>query len=191
MRALRISVAVILVDQLTKIVVLLTMRREQSIDLLGNWLKFTYTENPGMAFGIEIGHPAPITIFSIIATGMIVLYIRKVDTVYAPYYYSLSLVLGGALGNIIDRIFYSSIIYGGRLFTGRVVDFIHLNVWRGYVPEDFPVLGGKYVALFPIWNVADMAIVIGVVGILVFQRRFHERLTAITDNSDSTESASD
>ena len=191
MRALRISVAVILVDQLTKIVVLLTMRREQSIDLLGNWLKFTYTENPGMAFGIEIGHPALITIFSIIATGMIVLYIRKVDTVYAPYYYSLSLVLGGALGNIIDRIFYSSIIYGGRLFTGRVVDFIHLNVWRGYVPEDFPVLGGKYVALFPIWNVADMAIVIGVVGILVFQRRFHERLTAITDNSDSTESASD
>ncbi|MCH8276380.1 MAG: signal peptidase II [Bacteroidetes bacterium] len=190
MRALRISVAVILVDQLTKIIVLLTMRREQSIDLLGNWLKFTYTENPGMAFGIEYGHPALITLFSIIATGMIVLYIRKVDTVYAPYYYSLSLVLGGALGNIIDRIFYSSIIYGGRLFTGRVVDFIHLNVWRGYVPEDFPVLGGKYVALFPIWNVADMAIVIGVVGILVFQRRFHERLTAITDNSDSTEESS-
>ncbi len=186
MRALRVSVVVSLVDQLTKLAVLLTMQREQSVDLLGNWLKFTYTENPGMAFGIEYGHPAVITIFSVFATGLIALYIRKVGNGFAPYYYSLSLVLGGALGNIIDRVFYSKILYGGSLFVGRVVDFIHVNVWRGYVPEDIPLLGGKYVALFPIWNVADMAIVLGAIGILVFQRRFHDRLAVISRNGAET-----
>jgi signal peptidase II len=82
--------------------------------------------------------------------------------------------LGGAVGNVIDRTFYGLILGYGRLLEGKVVDFIHVDAWRGYLPEALPVVGGAYLPLFPIRNVADMSIVVGVVGILVFQRRFHE-----------------
>jgi signal peptidase II len=154
--------------------------------LIGDWLKLTFTENPGMAFGITFGPPGMVTMFSIIATLLIILYLYNVRKGYTPYRASLALILGGAVGNIIDRVFYAKIFSSGALFQGHVVDFIHVNVWRGYIPDAVPFFGGNYMALFPIWNVADMAIVMGVVGILVFQRKFHERMatqqeTAHTD----------
>lgn len=178
MRALWITIAVIFVDQLTKYIVLHTMLPHESIPILGDWLKLTFTENPGMAFGITFGPPAMVTVFSIIATLLIILYIFKVGDTYFPYQASLALVLGGALGNIIDRVFYGVMLGYDTFFLGKVVDFIHINLWRGYIPEVIPFFGGSYVALFPIWNVADMAIVAGVIGILTFQKKFHERLAA-------------
>jgi signal peptidase II len=187
-----IILMVIIVDQMSKVIVLKTMYKGQSIGLVGDWLRFTFTENPGMAFGIEFGPPALITIFSLIATVLIIAYLYKVGGMYKPYRISLSMVLGGAIGNIIDRVFYGKILYDEPLFLGKVVDFIHINVWRGVVPEGVPFLGGKYLALFPIWNVADMAIVLGVVGILFFQRRFHEltekQLTGTADAKTGEES---
>ena len=169
-----IVLSVILVDQICKIIVLNTMTLGMSIPLLGDWLKFTFTENPGMAFGMRFGPPAMITIFSILATFLIIIYLFKIGSIYRPYQTSLSFVLGGALGNIIDRVFYGAILYDEPLFLGKVVNFIHVNVWRGYVPDGIPFIGGSYMALFPIWNVADMSIVLGVVGILFFQKRFHD-----------------
>ncbi|MEQ9103633.1 MAG: signal peptidase II [Rhodothermales bacterium] len=168
-----IVLSILVIDQITKVVVLNTMERGQSIPLLGSWLRFTFTENPGMAFGLSFGPPATITILSIVATGLIVYYLLAVARYYTPYAVSLSLVLGGALGNIIDRVFYGRLLYDRPLFQGHVVDFIHVDVWRGYVSEAVPFLGGNYMALFPIWNVADMAIVVGVAGILIFQKSFH------------------
>ncbi len=162
-------------DQATKMLVVQTMYRSQSIPLIGEWLSLTYTENPGMAFGITFGPPSLITYFSIFATAVILFYLISIRKGYAPYRTSLALVLGGAFGNIIDRVFYGALIYGEPFFQGRVVDFIHVNVWRGYVSDSIPLLGGKYLALFPIWNVADMSIVVGVVGILFFQKAFHTR----------------
>ncbi len=176
MRILWITAAVLLVDQLTKITVLNTMYRGQSIPLIGDWLRLTFTENPGMAFGITFGPPGMVTIFSIAATLLIIYYLFRVRGVYLPYRASLALILGGALGNIIDRVFYGWMLGRAGLFQGHVVDFIHVNLWRGYIPESVPFLGGAYMALFPIWNVADMAIVAGVVGIIAFQRRFHDEL---------------
>lgn len=178
MRLLWMAVSVVLIDQITKITVLQTMYRGQSIPLIGDWLKLTFTENPGMAFGITFGPPGMVTIFSIIATLLIIFYLYTVRKGYMPYRASLALILGGAIGNIIDRVFYAAIFNEGPLFQGHVVDFIHVNVWRGYIPDAIPFFGGNYMALFPIWNVADMAIVLGVVGILVFQRKFHERMAA-------------
>ena len=171
-----VALVIVIIDQVTKMLVVKHMTYGQSIAVLGDWLRLTYTENPGMAFGIELATPALVTIFSIIATVLIVVYLARVGRLYAPYRYSLALVLGGALGNIIDRVFYGWILYGEPFFLGRVVDFIHVNLWRGHVPDSVPLIGGNYVALFPIWNVADMAIVVGVVGILVFQRSFHRAM---------------
>ncbi|MDX1548466.1 MAG: signal peptidase II [Rhodothermales bacterium] len=190
MRVLWISAFIVLVDQLAKVTVLRTMYRGQSIDLVGDWLKLTFTENPGMAFGITAGPPGMVTIFSIIATFLIILYLVKVRHGYTPYRTSLAFILGGALGNIIDRVFYAVLFGNGPLFQGHVVDFIHVNMWRGYLPDALPLIGGEFVALFPIWNVADMAIVAGVVGILVFQKRFHEGLIA-EDAADADEAVPD
>ncbi len=175
MRILWITAAIIVVDQLAKIAVVMNMFPGQSIPLLGDWLRLTFTTNPGMAFGITFGPSGFVTILSLLATGLIIGYMYTVRGGYAPYRASLGLILGGALGNIIDRVFYGVIYENGPLFTGEVVDFIHFNIWRGYLPEQIPLIGGNYLALFPIWNIADMAIVIGVVGILLFQNRFHEQ----------------
>ena len=188
-RAFWIIASVIVLDQASKIAVLNSMERQESVSIIGDWFRFTFTENPGMAFGIEYGPSAMITVFSIAATGLIVLYLRKVGHLYTPYRLSLALVLGGAIGNIIDRVFYGMILYDAPLFSGKVVDFIHINAWRGFVPESVPLLGGKYLQLFPIWNVADMAIVLGVVGILVFQRRFHEKAAELEESDASADAA--
>ncbi len=174
-----VAAIIVAIDQAAKVTVVNTMTRGSSIPVLGDWLRLTYTENPGMAFGIQFGPPALITLFAIAATVMIIVYLSRVGMHYAPYRFSLALVLGGAFGNIIDRVFYGKIFYDEPLFIGRVVDFIHVNVWRGHVPETIPIIGGSYFALFPIWNVADMAIVLGVVGILVFQNAFHRKLTEL------------
>jgi signal peptidase II len=178
MRVLWIAAVILAIDQATKAAVLNLMYRGQSIPVLGDWLKLTFTENPGMAFGLEVGPPGTVTILSIIATILVGYYIYQVRHGYPPYLASLALVLGGALGNIIDRVFYGALLDYGTLFTGHVVDFIHVSVWRGFIPEGIPVLGGTYLELFPIWNVADMAIVVGVVGVLLFHRVFHEQLIA-------------
>jgi signal peptidase II len=173
MRILWVTLLVVLLDQLTKVLVVQTMYPGESIPILGDWLKFTYTENPGMAFGINFGPQGTITVLAIVATVLIAWYLYRIRHGYGPYRASLAVILGGALGNIIDRMFYG-LLYGyAGFFHGRVVDFIHVDLWRGYLPESIPWIGGSYVALFPIWNVADMAIVVGVAGLLLFQKAFH------------------
>lgn len=174
MRVLWVSFAVLLIDQATKQLVHATMAPGQSIPLVGDLLKLTYTTNPGMAFGLTLGSKLFLTLFSIAASVLIVGYLWAVRRGPWGYRLSLALIVGGALGNIIDRVFYG-VIYGyGPLFYGEVVDFVHVDLWRGFLPDWVPFLGGDYLALFPIWNVADMAIVAGVAAIIVFQRRFHE-----------------
>jgi len=174
MRVLWISAVVLFVDQVTKVTVLNTMVRHESIALVGEWLRLTFTENPGMAFGIQIGPPGTVSVLAFIATLLIAGYVWQVRNAYLPYRISLAFIFGGALGNMVDRIFYGEILGYGEFFTGRVVDFIHVSLWRGFVPESIPLVGGTYIELFPIWNVADMAIVLGVVGVLVLYRGFHE-----------------
>jgi signal peptidase II len=177
MRAVWLPVSIIAIDQITKTIVRSRMRTGESIPLIGDWLKFTYTENPGMAFGIEFGSPLVVTTLAIVATIMIVLYLRMVGTDSLGFSLGLGLILGGAIGNIIDRTFYG-VIYGySGFFRGQVVDFIHVDLWSGRIAEWVPLLGGRYLALFPIWNVADMAIVVGVVLVIIFQQMMHSETT--------------
>ena len=183
-----IALVIIAIDQATKLIVYNTMTIQESIPVIGDWLRFTYTENPGMAFGINFGPDGLVTSLSISATILIFIYFYKVRHSYLWYRVSIICILGGALGNIIDRVFYGYLLYGGPLFSGRVIDFMHLNLWKGYLPNAIPVIGGKYAALFPIWNVADMAIVIGVIGILVFQNKFQESLLVHHEDPDASDS---
>ncbi len=175
MRVLWVTFFLVVVDQVTKLVVKSQMALGDSIPVVGRIFRFTFTENPGMAFGLTVGSKLFLTLFSIAATVLILAYLRRVP--WAPFGYrlALALVLGGAMGNVIDRVFYG-MAFGecypsppgsSRLFYGCVVDFLHLDVWQGAV-------FGKSVALFPIGNIADVAIIAGVVLILVTQGRFHE-----------------
>jgi signal peptidase II len=175
MRVLWLSGLVLAIDQLAKAAVLEYMYRGQSIPLAGDWLKFTFTENPGMAFGIQVGPKGTVTVLALLAMCLVAYYFYHVRNSYLPYRLSLALIFGGAIGNIIDRVFYGVILGYGELFQGKVVDFIHVSVWEGWIPEVIPLYGGSFTRLFPIWNVADMAIVGGVVGVLMFHHRFHEQ----------------
>ena len=188
-----IVVVIIVIDQTTKLLIHNSMTIQESIPLIGDWLRFTYTENPGMAFGINFGPDGLVTVLSISATTLIFIYLYKVRHSYLWYKISIAFILGGALGNIIDRVFYGYLLYNGPLFTGRVVDFIHLNIWKGYLPSALPMIGGKYAAVFPIWNVADMAIVLGVMGILAFQTKFQDSMLAhlAMDEASSEQTVSD
>ncbi|MDX1418747.1 MAG: signal peptidase II [Rubricoccaceae bacterium] len=182
MRVLWVTLLIVVVDQLTKVWVKVSMAPQTSIPVVGDLFRVTFTENPGMAFGLSLGSKLFLTLFSIVATALIALYLWHVRRGPAGYRLSLALILGGALGNIIDRVFYGAIwgeCYpgeGSRLFYGCVVDFIHIDLWRGFVPEAVPFLGGRYFAVFPIGNIADLAIIGGVAAIIIFQRRFHRAM---------------
>ena len=128
MRVLWIAAGAVFLDQVSKIVVVRTIAGPpyRPVHVLGDWLKFTFTENPGMAFGITFGPTGLVTVFSIIATVLILFYLFRVRKGYAPYRASLGLIFGGAIGNIIDRVFYGKIFGYGGFFEVKVVDFIFL-----------------------------------------------------------------
>ena len=179
MRVLWVTFLLVVADQATKLVVKYNMALGESIPVVGRLFRFTFTENPGMAFGLTVGSKLFLTLFSIAATILILVYLYRVRWAPRGYRLALALVLGGALGNVIDRVFYGvafSECYPSppdsyRLFYGCVVDFLHLDVYQGTV-------FGKPIALFPIGNIADVAIIAGVVLILITQGRFHEAVLA-------------
>lgn len=195
MRFLWLSAIIVAIDQATKAAILQWMASPagvpRSIPVVGDWLRLTFTENPGMAFGITVGPPGTVTVLSIIATCLVAGYIYQVRTGYSPYVWSLSLIFGGAVGNIIDRVFYGVLLDYGSYFTGHVVDFIHVSLWKGFIPDIVPLIGGAYMELFPIWNVADMAIVLGVVGVLFFHRTFHQRRLSEMAEADGEDGRAD
>lgn len=179
MRVLWLTAFLVIADQVTKLVVKYNMALGESIPVVGRLFRFTFTENPGMAFGLTVGSKLFLTLFSIAATVLIFVYLRRVAWAPTGYRVALALVLGGALGNVIDRVFYG-VAFGEcppsppdsyRLFYGCVVDFLHIDLYQGEV-------FGRMVALFPIGNIADVAIIVGVALILITQGRFHEAALA-------------
>ena len=153
------------------------------IPIFGQWAKLTYTLNPGMAFGAEL--PAPygklvLTAFRMVAVGGLIYYIIRLcrQRVAAGYLACMALILGGAVGNLIDSIFYG-IIYNNapagsptRWFYGQVIDMLFVPLYVGYFPKSWPLIGGSYSNGFPIFNIADSSIFIGVAFILLNQNRF-------------------
>jgi len=176
LRVIFYSFIIVLIDQITKILVKgisipflginhQGMKYGESINVFGDIFKFTFVENPGMAFGIEVGDYAKLflSLFSLIASIGIVIYLYNVRNEKFLYRFSLALILGGAVGNLIDRFFYG-VIYGyAPLLYGRVVDFLHVDTFG------FTIFGKTYDS-FPIFNVADSAVTIGVALILIFHK---------------------
>ena len=176
MKVLYLTLVVFISDQVTKLLVkgfsipLLGINWEgmdygQSIDVIGNFLRITFVENPGMAFGLDVGpiQKLFLSIFTFIAAVGIFYYLYKSRERDLSLRIGLALILAGALGNLIDRAFYG-VIYGyAPLMYGRVVDFIQVEFW------DFTLFGHTY-ETWPIFNIADSAVTIGVGIILLFHR---------------------
>lgn len=163
MRIIWVSFILIVLDQASKIIVKSKMLYGESINILGDFLKFTFVENPGMAFGLDFGPTSKffLSLFSIIASLGLIYYLYKIRKEKVLYRLSIALIFAGAVGNLIDRVFYG-IIYGdGPLMYGKVVDFINVEFF------DFTLFGHTF-SRWPIFNVADASVTIGVILLLLF-----------------------
>ena len=156
------------------------------VPLVGHWLKLHYTLNPGMAFGVELPPPYGkilLSMFRLLAVGGLSWYIVRLcrQRASAGFIACMALILGGAVGNLIDSVFYGLVYrnepFGAPTtwFHGQVIDMIYVDIYEGFLPHSWPLLGGKYVSLWPIFNLADSSIFIGVALILLNQSRFFQQ----------------
>lgn len=166
------AVLVILADQVTKYIIR-TSPELHRLDLIEGWLEFYYTQNSGMAMGISILSTEVVSLISITATIGITTYIlMNMSKAPIGYLIFMGLVLGGAVGNIIDRFTMGFIGGYGGLLQGHVVDFIHFDLRIG----DW--------AVFPyIFNVADIAISVSIISLLIFHKKLMPEENAETEES--------
>ena len=180
-----IAFLVIAIDQAVKMLVHFEMDfgTPGQIPVFGDWFKLHYTTNPGMAFGMELGSEYGkmiLTSFRLVAMVGIGYYLTYIiDKKNHPIYiFCIAMILGGAIGNLVESIFYgvwlNNAPYNATTpwFHGQVVDMFYFDIWEGYIPDWIPLWGGSYTALWPIFNIADASIFIGVGIILIFQNRF-------------------
>ncbi len=179
-----LTLGVIILDQIIKLVVFYNMSLGEEIPILGEWLKIHYTVNPGMAFGLELGSEFgkfALSIFRLIAMVGIGYYLYMLIKRDVPKGLSwcIALILGGAVGNVIDSTFYGVFLEGNvpmnaptPWFHGQVIDMFYVDIWDGRVADWIPLFGGDYLSLWPIFNIADSSIFIGVTIILIYQKHF-------------------
>jgi signal peptidase II len=173
-----IVVLIVLVDQIIKTWVRTNMYLGQDIHFLGDHGMLHYTENNGMAFGMELGGDfgkLVLTLFRIAAVAAIgygLVYLIK-HKYHRGLIMCVALILAGAFGNIVDSTFYGLIYQHVPLFYGRVVDMFYFPLISGNFPQWVPGWGGQdYVFFRPVFNFADSAISVGVIAILIFQKRY-------------------
>ena len=184
-----IVMLLLILDQALKIWIKTHMQLHESIEITP-WFYLYFTENPGMAFGIEVIGKLFLSVFRIIAVGFIGYYLYKlVKQNYAfGFIACISLIFAGAIGNIIDSIFYGVVFdhsfgqvasfmpEGGGYASwlhGKVVDMLYFPLYEGFLPQWIPIWGGDFFVFFrPVFNLADSYITIGVFILLLFHRKF-------------------
>lgn len=183
---------VLCIDQAIKITVKTTMYLHQNIHIT-DWFYIYFTENNGMAFGMEFLPKLFLTLFRIVAVILITWYLYKITTrsqkLKMGYVVCLAFILAGAIGNIIDCVFYGEIFSNsthdqiaqfvslGHGYSdwlhGRVVDMFYFPIIDTYWPEWMPIWGGKHFIFFsPIFNFADASISCGIIALLLFYSRY-------------------
>lgn len=169
---------ILVLDQALKTWVKTNMFIGQEFHLIKDLAIIHFTENNGMAFGMEFGGELgklALSIFRIIAVGGIgygLHYLIK-HKYHRGLILNVAFIFAGALGNIIDSVFYGMIYGYEKIFHGRVVDMFYLPLIQGNFPSWLPIWGGEEFIFFrPVFNIADSAISIGVIMILIYQKRY-------------------
>ena len=181
MRVFWLTFAIVVVDQASKLWVkgisipsvgihIQGMRYGASNPVLGDFFRLTYIENPGMAFGIDFGGKLFFSLFTIALTIGILYYLVRSQQESLRVRIPLALILGGAIGNLIDRTFYGVLFNDAPLFYGRVVDFFDVDFF------DLNVFGIS-LSRWPVFNVADAAVTVGIILLLFLQRTPQEEAT--------------
>ena len=187
-------VLLLIIDQVVKIWVKTHMTINESISVFGDWFFIRFIENPGAAYGFEFGGDYGklfLSILRIVAVILLSVYIRRLLKKKAPLgvIIGFALILVGALGNIVDSMFYGLIFSEStfssvaRLFPpgggygtflhGMVVDMLYFPIIESTYPSWFPVVGGEEFVFFsPIFNLADTYISVGFLYLLFFQRKY-------------------
>ena len=188
--AAAIIIAVILIDQILKIWVKTNFYLGEEL-YITSWFRLLFIENNGMAFGMELGNKLFLTLFRLCLAGALIWYIwkiRRASVVAVGYIICLSLIVAGAIGNIIDCLFYGLIFNnpappavatlfppeGGyaTLFHGRVVDMLYFPLLSFTWPDWMPWVGGTEFEFFrPIFNFADAAITVGILAMVIFYNK--------------------
>jgi len=182
-----ISFFIIFLDQLIKAIVHVNMPLNSEINLIGDFFKLHHLENPGLAFGIDLNFKYGkllLTSFRFFASLIIGYYLfalilKKANNLLLL---GISMIFAGAVGNVIDSLLYGIIFDNApqnapfSLFYGQVVDMFYIDIWEGFIPTSIPIIGGAYLSLWPVFNLADASIFVGVLIILLFQKKFVEDL---------------
>lgn len=186
---LTILIAIVL-DQVIKIYVKTHFILGEEV-LIFDWFRIHFVENNGMAMGFEFGGRTGklfLTLFRIIAVGLIIYWLSSTikRKVHNAVVIGISLIFSGAVGNIIDSIFYGVIFNHpkhsvaklfpettqGEFFYGKVVDMFYFPIWEGILPDWIPFIGGEMYTFFQyIFNPADSYITIGVVLLFIFSKQ--------------------
>jgi len=182
-----IALVVIIIDQTVKLLVYRNMYLHQEINVFGEWFRLHYLLNPGMAFGIrwenEFGKLA-LSIFRIFAVAGIGYYLVRMAKrgAHPGFLVCMGLILGGAIGNVIDSTFYGVLLNNNPVgsstpwFHGQVIDMLFFPIFEYVWPDWVPGVGGEYFLFFsPVFNIADSSIFVGVVIILIMQKRFFKQ----------------
>ena len=193
-RPLLIIFLIIAIDQLIKIWIKANLYIGDEIPLISDKFVIHFTENNGMAFGFEFGGyygKLILSLFRIVAVSFIgYALFRLIRQRYAQgLIICVSMILAGAIGNIIDYTFYG-VAYGyADLFYGRVVDMFYAPLFTGVFPDWMPLWAGEEFLFFrPVFNFADASISVGVFVILVFQKTFfREPLPIVLTTNDEVE----
>lgn len=203
-QAIFIVLFVIIIDQAFKFYIKTNFYYGEEVSVLGDWFKLHFIENEGMAFGMKLSEGSLgkliLTLFRLFAVifGFFLLK-RIVDKRYTNGAIICgSLILAGALGNLIDSIFYGLIFtestfhiarlvpFGhgyADMFYGRVVDMLYFPMVDTVLPSWVPYWGGKNFVFFePVFNIADAAISVGVITLLAFQTKFLQKATSESES---------
>lgn len=197
--AVIVIMAILLIDQIIKIWVKTNMTLHECITVT-SWFKICFIENNGMAYGMELGSKLVLSLFRIIAISAIgyYLYIEVKRKARSGYIICLAMVIAGALGNVIDSMFYGLIFNASSEYytsyivpfgtgyapflMGKVVDMFYFPIIVTTWPDWVPVCGGnEFIFFSPIFNFADASITVGVVLLLLFYRKEISSISFKTD----------
>ncbi|RNC88404.1 MAG: lipoprotein signal peptidase [Winogradskyella sp.] len=197
-KSLAIILIILLIDQISKIYVKLHFQLGEDITAF-SWFHLVFVENDGMAWGTKLSDffsfitdstaKLILTLFRIVAVIGIGFWLRSTikKQKSKTLVFAISLIFAGALGNIIDSVFYGILFndsYGqvatflpesggyAGVFYGKVVDMLHFPLYDGFLPDWLPVIGGKQFSFFdPVFNIADVAISTGIGILIVFNKK--------------------